>query len=123
VDNEQQVDRIAGAIAAHSRPDQPVLVNPLFALVARRAEPAHAADWFILHALGRYCGTNLAKAAHCGDWAYVKWLVRTGTVPAVTVDTNVVAFDHSFRTDVDVAFLRRVLRVDAPPIKTALYVR
>jgi hypothetical protein len=122
VDNEQRVDRLAGAIAAHSRPDQPVLVNPLFALVAGREEPAYAADWFILRALQRYCGANTSKARHCRDWAHVKALARSGRVAAVTVDTNVVAFDASFRTDVGVGALRRVLRVDAPPIKSALYV-
>jgi hypothetical protein len=34
---EAHVDRIA---AAHSRADEPVVVNPLFALVAHRSEPA-----------------------------------------------------------------------------------
>jgi hypothetical protein len=106
VDNEKEVDEIAAAIAAHSRPDQPVLVNPLFALVADRKEPAHAADWFILHALGS------------NDWAQVKKLARYA--PVVTVDSNVVRFDPTFRAAVGARSRYRLLRVDRPPIETTV---
>jgi hypothetical protein len=123
VDNESRVDRITAAIETHSRPDQPVLVNPFFALVAGRREPSHAADWFILHALQRYCGSNPGKARHCQDWAQVKELVRRGRVPVVSVDSNVLGFDPGFRAETDVASMRRALDVQAPPIKSALYVR
>ena len=123
VDNESRVDRIAAVIQANSRPDQPVLVNPFFALVAGRREPLHAADWFILHALQRYCGSSSGKARHCGDWAGVKELVRSGRIPVVSVDSNVVSFDPAFRADTNVASLRRLLDVQAPPITSSLYVR
>jgi hypothetical protein len=103
-------------VAAHSRADQPVLVNPLFALLAGRREPAHAADWFILHALGSSC-----EAKHCGDWSRVKQLSREGRIPVVSVDSNVISFDPRFRRDTGVASMRGLLRVEAPPIKTTLF--
>jgi hypothetical protein len=111
VDNEPEVDEIAAAIASNSRPDQPVLVNPLFALVANRHEAAHAADWFILHALGT------------SDWTRVKKLVRDGRVSVVTVDSNVKSFDPAFRRDVGALSMRRLLAVDRPPIKTTVFAR
>jgi uncharacterized membrane protein len=101
--NEDEVDRIAAAVAASSRPDQPVLVNPLFALVAERREVQHAADWFILHALDD------------GRWERAK----RARVAVVSVDSNVVSFDPAFKAH----GMRRVLRVDAPPIETTIYAR
>jgi hypothetical protein len=118
-DNEAQVDRIAATIAAHSRPDEPVLVSPLFALVAARGEPARAVDWFILRSLERSCGERTDLDPHCADWARAK----TRRVAVVGVDSNVVSFDPSFRRDTGVASLERILRIDEPPIKTELYVR
>jgi hypothetical protein len=111
VDNEREVDEVAAAIASHSRPNQPVLVNPLFALVAKRHEPAHAADWFILRALGT------------SEWTRVKKLARDGRIPVVTVDSNVVRFDPSFRADVGTRSMRRLLTVQKPPIKTTVFAR
>ena len=101
--NEDDVDRIAATIRAHSRPDEPVLVNPFFALAADRREPLGAADWFILHALDN------------GDWKRVKQV----RVPVLTVDSNVIRFDPSFRAE----SMHSVLRVDAPPLKTTVYAR
>jgi hypothetical protein len=101
--NEDDVDRIAATIRAHSRPDEPVLVNPFFALAADRREPLHAADWFILDALEN------------GDWARIK----QARVAVRTVDSNVVRFDPTFAA----ASMRRVLHIDAPPLKTTVYVR
>ena len=109
VHNEREVDHVAAVIASHSRPDQPVLVNPLFALVAERQESAHAADWFILRALGT------------PEWARVKKLARDGRIPVVTVDSNVVRFDPAFRTDVGTRSMRPLLTVDKPPIKTTVF--
>jgi hypothetical protein len=99
--NEDEVDRVATSIRAHSRPDDPVLVNPLFALAADRREPLHAADWFILHALDN------------GDWARVK----RARVHVLTVDSNVLRFDPSFGA----GSKKRLLRVEEPPIKTTVY--
>ena len=118
-DNEAQVDRIAAAVAAHSRPDEPVLVNPLFALVAHRSEPAQAVDWFILWSLERSCGGRTDLDPHCADWAKAK----AGRFAVVGVDSNVVSFDPSFRRDTGVASLELILSIDKPPIKTALYAR
>jgi hypothetical protein len=123
VDNEREVDRVASVVAANSSPDQPVLVNPLFALVAGRHEPAHAADWFILEALHRYCGQRSGRTRHCDDWSRVKALARDGHIPVVSVDSNVVSFDADFRGDTGVASMRRLLRVQKPPIKTTVYSR
>jgi hypothetical protein len=114
-DNEATVDRLAHAVEAHSKPSQPVLVNPLLAVVAHRTETAGAADWFILRALcrtGRSC-----------DWRVAKAMARRGRVPVVSVDSNVVSFDSSFRRGVGLGSFHRVLRVDAPPLKTTIYVR
>jgi hypothetical protein len=86
-------------------------VNPLFALVAERHEPAHAADWFILRALGT------------PEWARVKKLAHDGRIPVVTVDSNVVRFDPAFRTDVGARSMRRLLTVEKPPINTTLFGR
>ena len=116
--NEAQVNEIAAVIAAHSRPDQPVLVNPLFALVAKRNEPAKAADWFILRSLERACAGDPARVRHCRDWAEAK---ATSAVAVVGVDSNVVSFDPSFRRDTGVAGLEPLLSIDEPPIKTELY--
>jgi hypothetical protein len=118
-DNEAQVDRIAAAVAAHSRPDEPVLVNPLFALVAHRSERAQAVDWFILRSLERSCGKRADLDPHCADWGRAK----AGPFAVVGVDSNVVSFDPSFRRDTGVASLELVLSIDEPPIKTTLYAR
>jgi hypothetical protein len=116
-DNEARVDRVAAAVAAHSRPDEPVLVNPLFALVAHRSEPAQAVDWFILWSLKRSCGEHTDLDPHCGDWDKAK----AGRHGVVGVDSNVVSFDPSFRRDTRVASLELILSIDEPPIKTSLY--
>jgi hypothetical protein len=118
-DNETQVDRVAAAIATHSRPDDPVLVSPLFALVADRSEPAHAVDWFILRSLERSCGERTDLDPHCGDWDRAK----AASLAVVSVDSNVVSFDPSFRRDTGVDSLELILSIDNPPIKTALYAR
>jgi hypothetical protein len=118
-DNEAQVDRVAAAVAAHSRPDEPVFVSPLFALVAGRSEPAQAVDWFILRSLERSCGERTDLDSHCVDWDRAK----AGRLPVVGVDSNVVSFDPSFRRDTGVASLERILSIDEPPIKTELYAR
>jgi hypothetical protein len=118
-DNEAQVDRVAAAVAAHSRPDEPVLVNPLFAVIAHRSEPAQAVDWFILRALERSCVERTDLDPHCADWDRAK----AGPFAVVGVDSNVVSFDPSFRQDTGVASLDRILSIDKPPIKTALYAR
>jgi hypothetical protein len=120
-DNEARVNEIAAVIAARSRPDQPVLVNPLFALVAQRHEPAKAADWFILRSLERACAGDSTRTRHCGDWAKAKAAART--VAVVGVDSNVVSFDPSFRRDTGVAGRKPLLSIDEPPIKTELYRR
>jgi hypothetical protein len=118
-DNEAQVDRVATAVATHSRPDEPVLVNPLFALVAHRREPAQAVDWFILRSLESYCGDRTDLDSHCADWDRAK----AGPFAVVGVDSNVVSFDPSFRRDTGVASLELILRIDKPPIETTLYAR
>jgi hypothetical protein len=118
-DNEAQVDRVAAAVAAHSRPDEPVLVSPLFALVASRSEPAQAVDWFILRSLERSCGERTDLDPHCADWNRAK----AGRFAVVGVDSNVVSFDPSFRRGTGVASLERILSIDEPPIKTELYAR
>jgi hypothetical protein len=123
VDNQRTVDRIATAIEVRSRPDQPVLVNPLFALVAGRHVPGDAPDWFILHALQRYCGSSPEQARHCTDWAQVKALARRGRIPVVSVDKNVLGFDPTFSRDTNVASMKRVVAVKAPPITLSLYAR
>ena len=123
VDDERDVDRVVAAVQDHSKPGQPVLVNPFFALVAGRHEPAHAADWFILEALRRYCGESSSRTRHCDDWSRVKALARDGLIPVVTVDSNVVSFDASFRADTGVASMRRLLSVQKPPIKTTVFAR
>ncbi len=118
-DNEAQVDRVAAAVAAHSRPGEPVLVNPLFALVAHRSEPAQAVDWFILRSLERACAERIDLDPHCADWDRAK----AGLLAVVGVDSNVVSFDPSFRRDTGVASLELILSIDEPPIETALYAR
>jgi hypothetical protein len=118
-DNEVHVDRIAAAVAAHSRPDEPVLVNPFFALVAHRSEPTQAVDWFILWSLERSCGDRTDLDPHCADWERAK----AGRFALVGVDSNVVSFDPSFRRDTGVASLELILRIEKPPIKTTLYAR
>jgi hypothetical protein len=121
VDDEREVDRVVAAVEAHSKPGQPVLVNPFFALVAGRHEPAHAADWFILDALQRYCGESSSRTRHCDDWSQVKKLAREGRIPVVSIDSNVVSFDADFRADTGVAWMRRLLSVQKPPIKTTVF--
>ena len=123
VDDEREVDRVVATVEAHSKPDQPVLVNPFFALVAGRHEPAHAADWFILEALERYCGKKSSRTRHCEDWSRLKRLARDGHIPVVSVDSNVVSFDADFRADTGVASMRRLLSVQRPPIKTTVFSR
>src|SRR5919201_198730 len=113
-DNEATVDRLAHAVAAHSTSSQPVLVNPLIALAAHRTEAAGAADWFILRAL---CRTE----RDC-DWRAAKAMARSGRVQVVSTDSNVISFDSSFRRDVGLRSFRRIARVDAPPLKTAIFV-
>jgi hypothetical protein len=123
VDNEAAVDRIAATVKTHTAGDEPVLVNPFFALVAQRHEAGNAVDWFILRALQRYCGSDSTRARHCTDWARVKTMVRLRRVAVVTVDTNVVSFDRGFERETKVRSMRRVIDVQAPPIKTTVYVR
>jgi hypothetical protein len=120
-DDQATVDRIAGTIAARSKPGQPVLVNPFFALVAHRHEPADAADWFILRSLERYCAANGRADAHCTDWQRVKAAACTGRVRIVSIDSNVASFDRSFARDTAASERTRLLHVDAPPIKTDLF--
>jgi hypothetical protein len=99
--------------------NEPVLVNPLFALAAHRSESVQAVDWFILRSLERYCGERTDLDPHCADWDKAKaarWAV-------VGVDSNVVSFDPSFRRDTGVASLDPILSIDEPPIKTELYAR
>jgi hypothetical protein len=96
-----------------------VLVNPLFALVAHRGEPAQAADWFILWSLERSCRERTDLDPHCADWDRAK----AASLAVVSVDSNVVSFDPSFRRDTGVALLELILSIDKPPIKTALYAR
>ncbi len=90
---------------------------------ARRHEPAHTADWFILEALQRYCGGSSSRTQHCDDWSRVKALARDGRIPVVSVDSNIVSFDASFRADTGVASMRRLLSVQKPPIKTTVFSR
>jgi hypothetical protein len=122
-DNESKVDRIARVVAAHSRPGQAVLVNPLFALVAHREEPAAAADWFILHALDSYCAGRRSGRDHCGDWRKIKALARAGGTPVISVDSNIVSFDSHFSRDTGVEHREPSLKIKAPPITTKIYVR
>jgi hypothetical protein len=116
-DNEAQVDRIAAAVAAHSRPTEPVLVNPLFALVAHRREPDRIVDWFILRSLELSCAGHTDLDPHCADWQRAK----AGRFAVIGVDSNVVSFDPTFRRDLGVASLELILSIDEPPIKTKLY--
>jgi hypothetical protein len=118
-DNEADVDRVAAAVAAHSRRGDPVLVNPLFALVAGRSEPTQSVDWFVLRSLERFCGKHTDLDPHCTDWDRVK----SSRPVVVGVDSNVVSFDPSFRHDTGVASLNLILSIDKPPIKTELYAR
>ena len=118
-DNEAEVDRVAAAVAAHSRRGDPVLVNPLFALVADRSEPTQSVDWFVLRSLQRFCGKHTDLDPHCTDWDRVK----SSRFAVVGVDSNVVSFDPSFRHDTGVASLNLILTIDKPPIKTELYAR
>jgi len=62
----------------HSHPGSAVLVNRFLALAAGRYEPGDQADWFILRALQRYCGTDADKSRHCTDWHDLKALARRG---------------------------------------------
>ncbi len=110
-DDEPTVDRLAGMIDAHSRPNQAVLVNPFLAVVAHRREASNAADWFILNALQDQ------------RWSSTKRLAREGDVPVVSVDSNVVSFDPSFQRDVGLSSFRRLAGVDVPPLETTIYVR
>jgi hypothetical protein len=119
-DNEASVDRLARAIEAHSRPDQPVLVSPYFAVVAGRREPLQAADWFILRSLERYCGGR-SVLHHCRDWRRVKEQAARGNAAVIGVDTNVVRFDPHFREDTRAPRNELVARVDQPPIRMTLY--
>jgi hypothetical protein len=112
-DNARTVNRLARVIDANSTPAQPVLVNPLLALAANRTEAAQAADWFILSS----CGDG------CRKWSVVKRMARRGQIAVVSVDSNVEKFDPSFRRDTGISKLRRVIRVHAPPLDTAIYVR
>ncbi|HEY6068204.1 MAG TPA: hypothetical protein VIU81_05865, partial [Gaiellaceae bacterium] len=109
--NEGTVNRIARAIDAHSRPDEPVLVSPFFALVADRHEPLGATDWFILRALERSCAGRPGGSRHCGDWQDAK----AAKSAVVSVDSNVVSFDPSFRRSTGSPTMRRLIKVDAPP--------
>jgi hypothetical protein len=124
VDNEPAVDRVAAAVAAHSRPGQAVLVSPFFALVAERREVAQAADWFILRSLQSYCDGHPGRTRHCTDWDRVKQLARNGRVAVVGVHRNVAEdFDTAFRKDTGVASMHPVLTIKAPPIETTIYSR
>jgi Dolichyl-phosphate-mannose-protein mannosyltransferase len=119
-DDQGAVDRAAAAVAASSRADEPVLVNPFLALVAGRRVVGDQADWFILHALARGCGAR--SAPRCGIWAGLKETVRRDGL-VVSVDSNVADFDPSFRTETGTAGLRLVLRVKAPPLDTRIFAR
>ena len=122
-DDQGEVDAIVRTIDAHSRPDQRVLVNPFFAVLANRSEPAHAADWFILDALQRYCGDRPGSRRQCAEWSDVQRLARTGRIPVVSVDSNVTSFDAGFQHDVGVTSMLRLLIIDKPPIHTSIYAR
>jgi hypothetical protein len=122
-DDQAEVDAIARTIDLHSRPDQPVLTNPFFALVAHRSEVGDQGDWFILHALQDYCGGAHAPATACNEWATVTAEAKRGDVPVVSVDSNVVSFDKAFRAEVGTAAMRGILSVDKPPIKSTIYIR
>jgi hypothetical protein len=121
-DNEARVDAIARAIDTHSQPGDAVLVNPFFALVAHRREVSGQADWFILHALQDYCGPKRRPASYCGLWAQMTSAARKGRVPVLTVDSNVLSFDKTFRTETGVAKMRPLLTTNRLPIKNTLYV-
>jgi hypothetical protein len=119
-DSQGLVDRAARAIDASSRPGDPVLVNPLLAIVAGRREVDDQADWFILAALENSCE---GAGRVCTLWTRMKEAAHQGEVAAVSVDTNVTSFDPSFARDTGVASMRRTFAVDRPPLATAIYVR
>ena len=122
-DNQLRVDVIARAIDAHSRPGQEVLVNPFFALVAKRREVAGQADWFILHALATTCGAQSDSPFYCHLWGTMKATAKSGRVPVVSVDSNVTSFDSGFRAETGVARMHEVLTTSRLPITDSLYVR
>jgi hypothetical protein len=119
-DDEALVDRAAAAIAASSAPHEPVLVNPLLALVAGRHDVGDQADWFILHALSRECGAK--GRSHCEVWGALKAAARRDRL-VVSVDSNVADFDPSFRADTGVAGASATLRLKAPPLDTRIFAR
>jgi len=119
-DDEADVDRAARAIDANTIPSEPVLVNPLLAVVAGRNEVAGQADWFILRALERLCGDDASAPARCRLWAEMKRHARQSAT-VVGVDSNVRSFDGGFARAAGVAGRRRLLRIDAPPLDLTLY--
>jgi Dolichyl-phosphate-mannose-protein mannosyltransferase len=119
-DNQGLVDRAARVIDANSRPGDPVLVNPLLAVVAGRREVDDQADWFILAALESSCE---GAGRSCTLWTRMKEAAHKGEVAAVGVDTNVTSFDPSFARDTGVASMRQAFAVDRPPLATSIYVR
>jgi hypothetical protein len=123
VDNAKTVDRIAATVAAHSSPTQPVLVNPLFALLAGRHEPGDASDWFILYALERSCGGTPDQGRHCNDWPRVKRLAQEQRIAVVSVDVNVASFDKNYRADALPGRGKALLAINLPPIQTRIFGR
>jgi hypothetical protein len=121
LDNEHSVDVAAEAIDAHSRPGDPVLVNPFLALVAHRHEPGDQADWFILQAIERSCVVD--AMASCRTWSRIKALARERRLAVVGIDKNVIGFDGTFRLDTHVSGMQRVLRISEPPLETSLFTR
>lgn len=119
-DDEQVVDRAVAAIRQHSAPRDPVLVNPLLAVLAGRREVSNQADWFILHALGSRCSSHTGR---CVLWARMKRRARDGRAAVVTVDSNVKSFDPSFPRDTGTRAGQRILRIDEPPLDLTLFAR
>lgn len=120
-DDEADVDRAARVIEANSRPSDDVLVNPLLAVVAGRREVAGQADWFILRALERSCGSRASAPARCRLWSEMKRRARAGGAAVVSVDSNVRSFDDRFAHHTGAAGRARLLRIDAPPLDLTLY--
>jgi hypothetical protein len=122
-DDEADVDRAAHVIDARSRLSDAVLVNPLLAVVAERREVAGQADWFILRALERSCGSDSSAPARCRLWAEMKRRARGGDAAVVGVDSNVRGFDPSFARDTETRRMARILHLTNPPLELTLYAR
>jgi hypothetical protein len=117
IDDEADVDRAARAIDSGSSPASEVLVNPLLAVVAGRKEVAGQADWFILAALQRSCGADRSAPSRCRLWSEMK----RAHPAVVSVDRNVRAFDPAFAEETGTREMRRLLRIDRPPLDLTLY--